>query len=70
MTHSAAERRGGRNKYLKWRSMKKEMMLYYAKGKERQAWLKLRKMMLLANRSFHEIQEDKKKVDVKDEYRI
>lgn len=50
--------------------MKKDFMLYYAKGQERQAWLKLRKMMLLANRSFEQIQEDKKQVDLNDEYRI
>lgn len=66
---SASKQRGKENKFLKWRSLKKEVMLYYARGQEQQAWLKLRKLMLLTNRNLDRIQKDKKEIDVKDQYR-
>jgi len=70
MPRSAAEERGGRNKFLKWRSKKKDFMLAYAKGDSEQAWKRLRELMLLTNRQFQEIKEDKRKVDLDDVYRI
>jgi hypothetical protein len=70
MPRSAAEERGGRNKFFKWRAMKKDLMLAYAKGNEKRAWEQLRKMMLLTNRQFQEIKEDKLQIDINDEFRL
>jgi len=70
MARSAAEERGGRNAFLRWRSKKKDFMLAYAKGDTERAWKRLRELMLLTNRQFQQIKEDKRKVDIDDAYRI
>lgn len=70
MPRSAAEERGGRNEFLRWRSKKKDFMLAYAKGDTERSWTLLRELMLLTNRQFQKIQEDKRKVDLDDVYRI
>jgi len=69
MSRSAAEERGN-NKFLKWRSKKKEFMLYYARGQNERAWSELRKLMLYTNRNFQQIQQDKMAIDTRDEFRI
>lgn len=66
---SAAKQRGRTNRFLKWRAKKKDFMLYYARGNDERAWKELRELMLLTNRQLHEIEEDKRTIDVRDEYR-
>ena len=70
MPRSAAEERGGNNKFLKWRSKKKEFMLHYARGNTERAWDELRKLMLYTNRNFQQIQEDQRAIESKDAFRI
>lgn len=64
---SAAER--GNNQFLKWRSRKKEMMIDYARGNSQQAWRKLRELMLFTNRNLNQILEDKRTIEMRDEFR-
>ena len=64
---SAADR--GQNKFLKWRAKKKDFMLQYAKGNKQRARQELHDLMLLTNRNLSQIEQDKRKIDVRDEFR-
>lgn len=64
---SAADR--GQNKFLKWRAKKKDFMLHYAKGDKQRAWQELHELMLLTNSNLNQIEQDKRKIDVRDEFR-
>ena len=66
MPRSAAEERTGDNKFLKWRSKKKDFLVAYASNNERRAWKALRSLMLFTNRNLKQIKQDRRKVDEND----
>lgn len=73
MVRAADER--GHNKYLQWRSMKKDFLIEFHRAQTtpsddgEQAWQQLRKLMLFTWKNLDEIQEDKRVIDNRDPYR-
>lgn len=57
----------GYNKYLQWRSMKKDFLI--EKQKDGNDWEQLRTLLLYTWKHKDQIQEDKKVIDSRDLYR-
>lgn len=59
----------GSDKYLRWRSTKKKLLIQYQAGNEEYAWELLKEMMLMVNRNFDEVMEGKRANEIRNNYR-
>ena len=59
----------GDNKYLEWRSQKKDLLIKWSSNNEPAAWSELHDFVLFTYNNLDDIKEDKKVIDRREPYR-